>query len=122
MALFERPELPIDPLGEIQQLVNTVRRYGNPIAWWTGYWRGDTTQLQQDEQQKPGQKPMRQAIDAAAVTEGINLWRDRVLTSASLIQFGGVAAAVGNLLSPQVQAVMSECCQHGRHNMCSRDI
>jgi len=98
MSLFERPELPIDPFGEIQQLVNTVRRYGNPLAWW---WRGDT-QLQ-EEQQKPGQKPMRQAIEAAATVEGINLWRDRILTSASLIQFGGVAAAVGNLLSPQVQ-------------------
>lgn len=98
--LFERQGAFFDVGKEFEELVALVYKY-NPFPW-----RVEQPQKQEDEcckKQKTTAQQMRSALGAAATaSEGLNIWRANIIKSASLIQFGGVAAAVQNFLQPTV--------------------
>ena len=100
MALFERPGALFDVGKELEELLAIVYNY-NPFSW-----RGEQAQKQEEEcckKQKTAAQQVRSALGAAATaSEGLKIWRTNIIQSASLIQFGGVAAAVSSILQPTV--------------------
>jgi len=58
--------------------------------------------LSVSQQAKAKQRGIRALLEASTVVDGVSLWRARLLSSVSVIQFGGVAAAAVSALSPQV--------------------
>jgi hypothetical protein len=86
---------------ELEQLYNVLRSLRLP--WVPDKRDADNTQHLQSPQQQRGR--LKQTLKAAACVDGVNVWRNRLLGSASVVQFGGLLSAVSSLsLSPQVCA------------------
>lgn len=84
---------------ELEQLYNLLRSLRFP--WVPDRQDEDSGKQQLQSQQQRGR--LKQTLRAAACVDGVNVWRTRLLGTASVVQFGGLLSAVSSLsLSPQV--------------------
>lgn len=82
--------------AEVEQILNALRRWLPFLPE-----RDDVDEGLVDTRPKAKQR-LKAAFQAASVVDGVNVWRTRLLSSVSVIQFGGVATAAISCLSPQV--------------------
>lgn len=82
---------------EVQDLLNSLRKWLPFLPQ-----RQEREEGLVDTHPKARQRSLRAALQAASVVDGVNVWRTRLLSSVSVIQFGGVATAALSCLSPQV--------------------
>ncbi|KAF8057250.1 hypothetical protein HT031_006058 [Scenedesmus sp. PABB004] len=82
---------------EVEQLWALLRSLPLP---WLGAERGDGEPEKRHAQQQQQQR-LSTAMQAAAVVDGVGVWRTRLLGTASVLQFGGLASAAVSALSPQ---------------------
>ena len=86
---------------EIRELINSLRRWLPFLSD-----RQDREEGSVDNSHPRAKQRMMAAIQAASVVDGVNVWRTRLLSSVSVIQFGGVATAAISCLSSQVSSTV----------------
>jgi hypothetical protein len=98
---------------EIDSLVNALRA---GIPW---IWSEPNKRSREDHHHRHNspqrQKSFRAALVSSSV-DGVGIWKARLLSSVSVIQFGGVATAAISCMSPQVWQQLPGhahcCCRH----------
>lgn len=85
---------------EVDSLVSLI--YSLRLPWMPA--RPDFPKRNQrdEHEQQTKQQRVKAALISSGVVDGVSIWRARLLSSVSIIQFGGVATAAINCMSPQV--------------------
>lgn len=130
MDVCDRPALPYTTMlaslllegsqqaqKEIDSLVGALRA-GLPWFWSEPNKRSKEDHHHHRHDSPQRQQSLRAALVSSGVVDGVGIWKTRLLSSVSVIQFGGVAAAALSCMSPQVcMQLLGQvhcCCRHSR--------
>jgi hypothetical protein len=108
---------------EIDSLVSALRT-GIPWLWSDPNKRSKENHHHHRHDSPQRQQSLRAALVSSSVVDGVGIWKARLLSSVSVIQFGGVATAAINCMSPQVCMQLlgqAHCCCRNSGS-CSTDI